>query len=907
MEKKTIKKLSKWEQIIFYLNSTLNYEKEIKSNIYDYCISKEWIEKWKKYVGYKYVSELQDLSTNQPSDYQNYCSNEHPGKIINKILIKDLNTYLNTNDINDPENILLNENNNWEFQSENSRYFIIYQNVWNMFKENYEYDIEIIKQTKESTVVFYDKQENKLLEHFQFSYLNKEKIFIRIIKIITQGIKSDKIPKKLGLINNKDIYETNENLESIENYIKKNELEKKVFPIGKIKIDNPIFIYFINNNIKKEDINSENYNIIFHKPKYIYLNSENFINKSYELEKLNGRRGITNIGNTCFMNSVFQCLSNIFPLTKFFLEGEYKNKLNLDNPEGSEGKVLKEYVKLLEKLWIPNNLEEIFPKDLKEEIGNNNQLYQSYSQQDASQFLLYLLDVLNEDMNQGIQITNNNDIYNMSFIEQWDLFNKRNKSIIIDLFYGMFENINECCICHNIRKTYDPFNLIQLALHKPEFIFDDEEEKFKKENYIIDCYIVNGMKNSNTLKIEFPISIKEYNKKKIKDILDILNNNLCITNLICVFEEKIINEDAFLKNTFKNKKYLYFIQCNEEIYNSNDLFLKINLNWNRIRDEILNSKIILNEKINIIISNYVYKNNSINKIGTEIGFVFNIENDLSEIYKRVIDYYSLDLNIKKNEFDLKNNFLIFENEFEKNQLNKFLKFNFIFIIGIKQSKINKENLINSIIVPNIKISLNYYLEQIKIEKSKNLQFFIIWNDNIKFQLSSLDNISNNLIIDFMKKPEEKKGELSLDKCLSYFITKEYFKEQLSFYCNFCNKSTNYIKETKIIKSPKYLFFHFLRTHNLQKDDRNILFTFENFNLDKYMSKEKSKNNNIYNLIGIIFHIGGVGMMGGHYYAACKNYIDSKWYLFQDEGCEQVSDLKKLELDKAYCLLYEKIN
>ena len=159
----------------------------------------------------------------------------------------------------------------------------------------------------------------------------------------------------------------------------------------------------------------------------------------------------------------------------------------------------------------------------------------------------------------------------------------------------------------------------------------------------------------------------------------------------------------------------------------------------------------------------------------------------------------------------------------------------------------------------------------------------------------------------MKKPEEKKGELSLDKCLSYFITKEYFKDQHSFYCNFCNKSTNYIKETKIIKSPKYLFFHFLRTHNLQKDDRNILFTFENFNLDKYMSKEKSKNNNIYNLIGIIFHIGGVGMMGGHYYAACKNYIDSKWYLFQDEGCEQVSDLKKLELDKAYCLLYEKIN
>ena len=51
METKTIKKLSKWEQIIFFLNSSLNYEKETKKNVYEYCISKEWIEKWKKYVG----------------------------------------------------------------------------------------------------------------------------------------------------------------------------------------------------------------------------------------------------------------------------------------------------------------------------------------------------------------------------------------------------------------------------------------------------------------------------------------------------------------------------------------------------------------------------------------------------------------------------------------------------------------------------------------------------------------------------------------------------------------------------------------------------------------------------------------------------------------------------------------
>ena len=652
----------------------------------------------------------------------------------------------------------------------------------------------------------------------------------------------------------------------------------------------------------------------------------------FEFNANHGCTGLVNIGNTCFMNSALQCLSNCYELTKYFLLDFYENDINLENRLGTRGQVVTIYRKLLDDLWFGED-EYINPSYFKRIFAHFVQKFSGYAQQDSNEFLIYLLDKIHEDLNTitikpYIEMESKKPEQTDEEVSKiwWDKHLKRENSIIVDLFHGQFKSTISCNICHQVCVSFDSYMFISLPIPSGKYEIDVKYFGYNVNNFfvmkipitenttvlnIIDIMknklnIINNNKNNNKSN---PPKRKKKNRNKNKSIKKI-------------FEQINLSNDKIEMVLLTNKKKIY------KVFKSNDyIFPYLAQGYELVAYEKDTSN-KNNENIYFYLSQYYYS--YIFSLFYypriylfEYPFAINIDKDqkIFNIYKNIKEFLKellpindsnsinkkddiLDINFNFNKINKDNEkncgFSIYLNTFIPNRNNSFCS-----------SMFSSGNTINHPLLEKYSASENY----LNIKRQLHLDEFhlsLTLDINILFNLdrTKLPNISNLI----SKKLSLNIGkDINLYDCINLFNSEEILDGDNEWYCNKCQKHVEAVKKMDIYKSPYYLIFQIKRfkqdnegssifnIFNSSKNTTFIDFPINNLDLSKYILSENNKSNK-YDLIGVINHYGGESF--GHYTAYCLN--EKNWMEYNDES---VSEIKKNNIvtNAAYVLFYRRRN
>ncbi|XP_007081905.1 inactive ubiquitin carboxyl-terminal hydrolase 50 isoform X1 [Neofelis nebulosa] len=167
-----------------------------------------------------------------------------------------------------------------------------------------------------------------------------------------------------------------------------------------------------------------------------------------------GVTGLRNLGNTCYMNAILQCLCSISPLVEYFLSGKYITALQKDCSE-----VATAFAYVMTDMWLGDS-ECVSPEIFRSAFGNLYPAFMKKTQQDAQEFLIYVLNELHESLKKCHRKS-----YEKGSIPRCCRKTIANEvSIITQLFEGQLNYSIMCLKCENCTYKNEVFTILCLPI-----------------------------------------------------------------------------------------------------------------------------------------------------------------------------------------------------------------------------------------------------------------------------------------------------------------------------------------------------------------------------------------------------------------------------------------------------------
>uniref|UniRef100_A0A3B5KDC9 ubiquitinyl hydrolase 1 n=1 Tax=Takifugu rubripes TaxID=31033 RepID=A0A3B5KDC9_TAKRU len=197
----------------------------------------------------------------------------------------------------------------------------------------------------------------------------------------------------------------------------------------------------------------------------------------------------------CFLNAIVQCLSHTCGLRDYVLLKRYRQ----EKCAKEDAKLTEAFSQVLTGLWEEAEAVSVVnPRQFYNVFKEAVPYFSGYSQQDAQEFLRFLLDKLHVEINRRPYVRRTCLIF-ISFHRiseeaavMWKKHLERDDSRIVDLFSGQLRSSLHCSVCSHYSNTFDVFCDLSLPIPKRssgrEVMLKDcldlfsQEEKLDREN-----------------------------------------------------------------------------------------------------------------------------------------------------------------------------------------------------------------------------------------------------------------------------------------------------------------------------------------------------------------------------------------------------------------------------------------